>query len=180
MAGLAVECAQLDAQIVACVHEGPPGFQLAQPLRRCDARPFPQLIAFEQQPGVLRVLPTGPVVGTQGLAGIAHDIEVANAEVAPRHGVAGFDGDGPLPAHDGLAMPPAIVEQVAQVVGGASILRIVGDGKLQHRDVLRARRKTIVWRGLGCGPQVPTRSGMVTQDVAQPGAVVAHQRCGTG
>ena len=52
LAGLVVEGAQLDAQIVALADEVELLFQLAQALRGFLAEPLPELVALEEQPGV--------------------------------------------------------------------------------------------------------------------------------
>ena len=71
LAGLVVERAQFDAQVVALLDQVEALLQFAQPLRRRFAEALPELVALVEQPGVVRIRPEGALVGGAGLGRFA-------------------------------------------------------------------------------------------------------------
>ena len=90
-AGLVVECAKFHRQIIALPHEIQIPFQLAQTPIRCFAQALPELVTLVEQPCVRRIGADRLVVGHAGFVGLPGYIEVADAEVAPDHRIAGVE-----------------------------------------------------------------------------------------
>ena len=113
-----------------------------------DAEAFPELVALVEQPGIARARAESALVGGAGCGWMRQNVEIADAEIAPRDRVVGFEFYGALPKRDRLAMAAAIIEQIAEIKRRAGIARIGGDGVPQDRDLLQPRGKAIVGRGL--------------------------------
>src|SRR5437868_6796299 len=118
--------------------------QFAQALAGIFAEAFPELVAFEEQTGIMWVGAEGAFVGGAGPGRLLQNIEVTDAEVAPGDGVARLEFYAMLPKCDGGAMAAAIIEEIAEKKGSARILRIGGDRLFEDGDFLEPRRKTII------------------------------------
>ena len=122
LAGLVVERGDLDGEVVAVADEVEVLLQACQPCFGWDARASQQLVEFGEHAPVLRVgLERGFVAG-DGLLGIAADVVVRDAQVAPRDGEAGRAFDGDFPLRDGLFGALFVVVEVAQVVGDVGVV----------------------------------------------------------
>ena len=175
-AGLVVEVAELDREVVARAEEGGKFLQGAQAARGGNREAFPELVAFVEQARVARVGPQGGVVGAQGDGGTAQDVPGADPEIAPRHRVGRLQPDGALPEHDGLAVAAAVVEQVSEIKRGTRVAGARGHRIAQNGDFLETRGETIVRPGLRPGHQMAARPRLVTEQAARPRAMVMEQR----
>src|ERR1035437_1778197 len=79
LAGLIVKGAKLDAQIIALPDEAGIFFQFAQALLRFFAKPFPELVAFVEQPGISGICPESLVVCGAGLHRLLEYVKITNA-----------------------------------------------------------------------------------------------------
>ncbi len=150
--------------------------EFAEPPARQHAQALPKLVAFEQQAGVGWICPEGPIVRGASLGRPPEDVEIADTQIAPGHRVRRLKPAGLLPAGDGLAVAPAVVEQIAQVERRPGIVRIRRNRRLQDSDLLEPRRKAAGRRSRRGSRIGVARGRTVAQPRVQPTAVVLHQR----
>src|ERR1017187_663580 len=125
---LVVKRAAFNRQIVALLDEIVVLFQFAQSSLWFYAEPFPKLVAFVKQPGISRVGLECLVISCARLGRFAEYVEVANTEIAPNDGKAGVQFRAALPQPDRLAVPPAVIQQISEIIRRARVRQVRAHG----------------------------------------------------
>lgn len=144
--GLLVKRAEFHAQIVALLYKVTPTLQFAQPTGGSFAEPFPKLVAFVEQARVGRVCLERPVVSGASLSRLLADVKVADAEIAPDDKEVWIQPGATFPELNRLIMPPPVIEQVAQIIGSASVAGIGAHRGFEDGDLFESRGEAIVRR----------------------------------
>src|ERR1700722_14612 len=173
---LIVKSTKLDGQVVAPRGQFEVFLQLVQTRLRLFAESLPKLVAFVEQAGIYWVILERLIVGAARLGRLSQNVKEANAQVAPDDGEAGIEFSRLLPQFDGFAMPPAVIEEVSEIIRRACVVWIGRDRCLQNANFLKARRKTII-RRLGSGSfEIIRREFFLIRFAMQPSKCVENQR----
>ncbi len=143
-----------------------------------DPGAFPELVLFEEEARVRGVGLERALVGLSGFGGFALDVEVGDAEVAPGDRVGGVEQDALFPEAYGFVVTSAIVEEVAEVVGGAGFIGVGADGGLEDIDFLEAGGEAVVgWEACGAFEEFEGLLGVVLLEF-EPAERVGNEWCG--
>ena len=117
---------------------------------RLFTKPFPKLVALEQQPGIRGVRRERFLIRRPCLRRFFRNVEPADAEIAPDDGKRRIEYTT-FPKPDRLGMPPPVVKQIAQVIRRAGIFRVGANGRLQKQKSPQAAMESeVVMSFRGC------------------------------
>ena len=143
-AGLIVKSAKLDAQVIALLHEVKPPGEFPQSPLRFFAQTLPKLITLKEKPRVPKIDAKRAIVNRPGFGRLLADVEISDAQIAPDDGETAVEFRAPFPKADGFLVTAAVVKQIAEIVGGAGILRVDADGGFENGNLLEAGWETII------------------------------------
>ncbi len=114
--------------------------QPGQPVGDRGADALGQLVALEEQPGVVGRGAQGPLVGGGGRGRVVLDVEGGDGEVAPDHRVGVVGGRRAAPQVQRPLGTPVGVAPVAEQGGRRRVVRVVREGRFQGQHVVQAGR----------------------------------------
>ena len=104
------------------------------------------------------------------------NVVVGDAEISPDSGEGAVELGGFFPPGDGFFVAAFVVEEVAEVVGGAGVFGVFGDGRQQDGDFFEAVREAVVARLPRGGEAGFLGGGGVPCFVVEVGEVIRLQR----
>ena len=166
----------LDGQVVAVPDEAGFLIERGQPCGRVFAEALAQLVELVEQAGVVGGRTAGPHVGGSGGDRPPPDVVLGDAEIALDNREARVVRSRAPPGPDRVVVPPAVVQQVAEVVGRARIARVKQHCCLEDPDLLEAGRKAVVGGGRAPPGGVTASSVVVAATRFEPCHRVGHER----
>src|SRR5258706_1794909 len=144
LAGLIVERAKLEAQVIALLHEVEAAGEFPQSSLRFLAKALPKLVALEEESRVFWVGAKRTIVSRPGFGWPLADVEIANAETAPNDGEIRVQFRAPFPKADSFLVSAAVEEQIAEMIRRPGVLRVGAHGGFENGNLFETGWEAVV------------------------------------
>ena len=108
-----------------------------------------------------------PAVTGQCSFGSSEHVELGEPKIAVHRRERWTELGGSAPCGNGVLITPPVVEEIAQVIGGAGIFGLLRHGGLQNLDLLETRREAVVRRHVSGASNSAAASGSPTRSCNQ-------------